>query len=569
MCYVEDDWEPPAGVVPPQRSDVEKVEDLMKAAQKWRISYGQLVCLPLTGRVFRGSGATRVEGKRHTWSSAISLSVAWFLQGKGKYRVSDFLEGVSRARAGLPARGDPERELGFSLDVPYQDIRHARPALASCSAQLVRDEMLCEQRVAANPKTGLQAVASWRPGANMPDFSWSTLTERPLEHVRDILRKCMPLSFGLQYCVAKPKPPKREARPEHVADAELRVEYAVTRSLSTLLYSHNRRVKLLPVAEGILYFGHHVAQSIYDYGSRVSHVPTLKTIHRILRMFGRQDIADLQAKHRLGLRIVKAIMDNVQHYLRAWQERMWRSNQLIIGTAATSVEVTLASPGAFMVADKQKEVDAGRRKDLTVYGLKALIDSQHRMSVSELHWVRALVFSIPQLARYKPIVIEHFAKTRKALPIPSGHRTQTQPLKSNGYNETIYVELLAAVHDILAQHGISKESHHRIVVLLGGDGLTYEKLLVLKNFLQHLPDDFDSLRFVHPYLELWHLIWTDLSRLCATHWGDLTLGDPSTLAKSANQISRSAPANFGKVDYYKYSDTVFLVLRARMLDCWR
>jgi hypothetical protein len=568
--YLPDDGSNPyPNVRPPGRTEREKIEDLYRIARDWKISYGQIVCLPLTGINFTGAGVSRQARKAYSWSQSISQSVAKFLRGNGTHRLSDFLAGVQRASAGLPKARDPERDLAFSLETPFQSIQHARPALAAYVAQTVRDELLRERHRASEPEAGLHAVAHRRAGSGRALFSWSTLTSKPLQHVRDILMDRMPLGFGLFACVGAPKPPKRQVNPERVVDARVRVEYAATRSLSTLLYSHNRRVKLLPVAEGILYFGHHVAQSLYDYGCRVSHVPSLKTIHSLLRSAGLQNIADLKERYQMCPYVVKATMDNVQHYERAWEERMWRSSKLIIGTAATSAEVAFTTPAAFCLDDKLKRVAEGQRKRLTVYTLKGLVDTTHRMTVYELHWVRTLVFSIPELAAYKPLVIKLFTDTPRSLRIPSDHRTRTQPVKSNGYNETVYAELLAAVLDILAQHGVTKESYHRILALLGGDGLTYEKLLALKNFLQHHPDDFDSLRILHPYLELWHLIWTDLSRICSTHWGDLTLGDPSTLAKSANQISRKAPPNFGKVDYYKYSDTVFLVLRARMLDCWR
>jgi hypothetical protein len=145
----------------------------------------------------------------------------------------------------------------------------------------------------------------------------------------------------------------------------------------------------------------------------------------------------------------------------------------------------------------------------------------------------------------------------------------THSLQSNGRNETIFPDLKAAILDYLAQHGITKQTFKRQLVLFGGDGLTFEKILALKRFLQTKLCPFDSLRILYPYLESWHMTWTDLSRTCATHWGKLELKDPSTLAMCANRVGVKAPTNLGKVDYYKYSETVFLILLARMLDCWR
>jgi hypothetical protein len=309
---------------------------------------------------------------------------------------------------------------------------------------------------------------------------------------------------------------------------------------------------------------------IYQSGSRVCHVPSLNTMHRIMADLGGWEIGLVKTLYDQPPHIVKIIADNVQHFLRAHEARMWKTNKLVYGMAATSVEMDFVDDSsAFNLDRKQEAIAQGNRKALTVNDLHQLINAKHRLLVGDLHWLNILVSAIPQLRHLKPQVDKLFEDLPASLRIPSDHQTRMHPLQSNGRNETIITDLKAAVLDFLAQHGITKHTFRRVLVLFGGDGLTYEKLLALKTFLQTHLCPFQSLRILHPFLESWHMIWTDLSRLCSTHWGDLKLKDPSTLAKCANEIHRKPPPNFTKVEYYQWSETVHLVLSARMLDCWR
>src|ERR1700692_4379560 len=86
--------------------------------------------------------------------------------------------------------------------------------------------------------------------------------------------------------------------------------------------------------------------------------------------------------------------------------------------------------------------------------------------------------------------------------------------------------------------------------MVGGDELTYKKMLLLKKYLQTHEHKFDSFELVEPELEIWHTQETDLSRIFETHWGRSLSIDPSTLGHSARKIGRDKPASLKKVDYY-------------------
>ena len=77
------------------------------------------------------------------------------------------------------------------------------------------------------------------------------------------------------------------------------------------------------------------------------------------------------------------------------------------------------------------------------------------------------------------------------------------------------------------------------------------------------------MRVMKPMLEWWHTEWTDLSRIFEAHWGVPLSNDLSTLEHSAAKIGRKKPSNLKRVGFYTSRDLAYLVLDARMLDCWR
>jgi len=103
----------------------------------------------------------------------------------------------------------------------------------------------------------------------------------------------------------------------------------------------------------------------------------------------------------------------------------------------------------------------------------------------------------------------------------------------------------------------------------GGDGMSYNNMLILKKYLQTHKDPFQSFEMMQTALQAWHTMWTDLSRIFGTHWGDSLDNNPATLAWSAKKIGRAAPANLKKVDYYPNAQLLSLVHDTQMLDAWR
>ena|ERR1700691_2336836 len=227
-------------------------------------------------------------------------------------------------------------------------------------------------------------------------------------------------------------------------------------------------------------------------------------------------------------------------------------------------------PAAMDIDDRHARIAENKRKYITVPSLLALVDNTHTDMLGALQWLQILIHYVPKLSKYRAKVSELYRTRGAKKPINPHRKTKVHPLATNAKNEAKTMELKDAMLNFLGQMGQRDGDYLRKLVLAGGDWLTYEKLLQLKRYMQFHGDSFQCSELLVPILELWHLEWTELSRIYETHWGDyLSSDDPGTLRNSAAEIGRKEPTNLNKVDYYPYMQLAYLILDIRMLDCWR
>jgi hypothetical protein len=239
-----------------------------------------------------------------------------------------------------------------------------------------------------------------------------------------------------------------------------------------------------------------------------------------------------------------------------------------IGIAATYFETEGFIPGAADLDDKRRRIAENKRKDLMVDQLIGWIDQKHLETVGILHWLKVLTDYVPELVEYKSQVLLLF-HTHAAKHRISVHATKVHPLATSGKNKVVTTDLKDALLDFFTQIGQTRQDYIPRLIMVGGNGLTYEKMLVLKKYLQLHEIKFESFELLEPALEILHTEATNLSRLFETHWGTPLSEDPSTQGHSAWKIGRTAPASFKRVDYYPSAQLAYLIADVWMLDCWR
>ncbi|KAF8962188.1 hypothetical protein BDZ97DRAFT_1759423 [Flammula alnicola] len=505
----------------------DKIEEIFALLSKWKWSIGDLFL-----HMFFMEDT---HGKSFEPSPRHVQVIAKFLAGETKIGVSRLIEAWMKSAYGLPSEQDYERQMFYSTTVDYRTIKHARPAITSFAAQVIKEKLVKEARKVVKSESGLHTFTS-----KGKDISRYDLGERALPEAMAVFQETTPLTWEYVLVIAMPnkEAEDRERRPPAIVAAH---------AMSMLAYSRNLYAKLVALEKGILNFACCANHYLYKYDSRVGGGPSYHSVCEALKKLAANDA-----------RIIREIswsqnsswilrFDNVQHYVRPRNFRVGKEATMKIGTAGTVFEFVNFSSVALDINEKKKKLAENKRKDLTFPQLMALIDTNHIHKVLILQFLRILINYVPCLHKYKANVRKQYNTNavKKQLPL---RKTRLFPLPTNGRNETITAELMHALLDFIKEMGYTEDAYI---------------------YMQFHDTPFQRLDWLQPFLETWHACWTDLCRIFEAHWDSLLSPDPSSIGHSANHLKRKAPSNLKKVDYYPYSELAYQVLDARILDCWR
>ncbi|KAJ7736359.1 hypothetical protein DFH07DRAFT_753515, partial [Mycena maculata] len=177
------------------------------------------------------------------------------------------------------------------------------------------------------------------------------------------------------------------------------------------------------------------------------------------------------------------------------------------------------------------------------------IDQVHMKNIGILQFIKSLTNYIPHADIYKKELYIRFRTRVAKLSIPPG-KTPISPLATSGKNEVSVTELKDGMLDFLEQMGQVDGNYDFCLWFGSGDGMSYNNMLLLKEYLQNHNDPFQSFESRQPILQVWQMMWTDLCRIFETHWGTPLNNNPVTLGYSAKKIGCAPPSNLKKVDYY-------------------
>jgi len=165
----------------------------------------------------------------------------------------------------------------------------------------------------------------------------------------------------------------------------------------------------LPIALGVLYLASCVPVDIFAINSRLGIMPVINTVKSVLKGFSDQKAVAICVRGRntstktvngyVMTRAILLIFDNVQHFMKQRDLRMGRENSMIIGIAATYIELEVRA-AALDVQDKRRRIKQNLRKELNMDKILGLIDQDHFKRIGRLQWIQALI-NHPRLTHYK------------------------------------------------------------------------------------------------------------------------------------------------------------------------
>ncbi|KZV82349.1 hypothetical protein EXIGLDRAFT_843839 [Exidia glandulosa HHB12029] len=575
----------PAAIRQDPRSKREKAYALMACISALGLTVGQALDLMFDDTQFSYNAAT-AEDLSLSHAQSYAQMVGAFLRGRSSHRVSHVLARWMRHSSGLPALNHPERSQMYSLTTPWTEFRHARSILTGWAAQTCAAQLAAETREIIKPEHGLHAMIKTplRPSSTTASSSlssgsasapkrllvkWSDLGETTVSEAGQLFEAMTPLLWGFLDRVTKKK---RRPYPSGAVRVEYRpARIVITGVIGQLLFCRRRTVNVLALQRSLTLFATRASTIVYRFESRFACTTTFNTLLDGLRTAGNERIAYGAGIAHSATRWFKLIFDNVQRYNRQHEMRFGRQNAMLKGAAGTLVEMVRFSPEAWDLDEKLRLIALGRRYDVTTETLFDLIDHEHVHIVRSLHWLQVIVEYIPELESLRPEVERMFHELAAKAPVAGPVRkTNVISLRSNAADLSYTSGVATAVDDFLGtQLGQTKDNWNRRIVIVGGDGATYEGLLRLKRQRQNHDTHFEKYDFVEPEPEFWHMKWTDLSRIFAAHCGPEDSNDPSTLRASLSLIGRKVPSNLLKVEFDSSLDSLMLIGMARMLDCWR
>jgi hypothetical protein len=334
-----------------------------------------------------------------------------------------------------------------------------------------------------------------------------------------------------------------------------------------IVVTRNIRVNLFQKIMGLWLFSCSAPAHIYRVASRLGISVGYTTVLRTLRQLSDSSVTStrLLAK-RLHFLI---FFDNINCKRKFWSPHLGQQDMLMSGTASTLVELSEFEPGAF---DPEPVLNARRnhfRRALSTKMLWSRIDQAHLSSVMAVHCLNFLVSSCPTLSGLSSFVVNELRTTYALHRMPEGHKTRAHPLSSSGINEGSAEGCRDALEDILIhQLGLSPDIVTSVMIIVGGDLGTIEKIRALIMLSTSCSHGYSSFSWVLPLVQLWHMGWADLARIIATHWGKEMTRDPSSLWHNSTLLGRKVKP-VERPEYYPAQALVFDTLEADVLDCWR
>ncbi|KAJ7609777.1 hypothetical protein DFH06DRAFT_1346255 [Mycena polygramma] len=444
------------------------------------------------------------QGRDGSRSQKQAQMVSSFLGGQGRYRASDILTCWMSSPDGVLHAHDPHLTEMYSTDTPFTEIGPVRAALTSFALQTVGDLLARGAETAVHSSSGLHVS----PTSQNPvkKMGWLRIGANTIPFVASVLELHLKPAMYLLARIATRKPRIRDgiAAPPR---KHRPAQGVIVHALADLLFCRTKNANLLPLARGILYFGCSVPVDIMAYNSRIGTMPAYSTTHHHLEGLSSEEALVTFNHGSDPSKLGIMLFDNIQNMARVRDLRIGRENHMNVGMSCLYVEAwDCINRLVFDLGNKRQRIMLSERANLSVDRLFSLLDQADAETTGHLAWLEVAVRCIEQLKHWTVEVKARYRATAK-LVIPL-QKSVVHPLAPSGKKETIPSELKEGLLDFLQQIGQTATSYLPRKLVIGGDGL------------------------------------------------------------SAGKIGRSAPSNMKKVEFYPGSQLLYLVLDARMLDCW-
>ncbi|KAJ3540198.1 hypothetical protein NMY22_g4401 [Coprinellus aureogranulatus] len=380
--------------------------------------------------------------------------------------------------------------------------------------------------------------------------------------------------FSAAFLGGKEKPPGFSRNPLHVSrmvslldrqQDNNRPLKAILLSVSMMTFARNRATNALPMLMGLFFKVEGTSTRGMQMLSNGAMCVSARTADRMKESASQRAIEYAVSLIQSG-NLFLIVADNINLYLRKYQQRLTNRNTMIHATNCAIVGINSEGIDVDAALDLGATLDLrGARKDATFQDITPSHDDGVKIQAGfESLIARLLAESAPGCEQW-PDRKELLEKLKKDIPkeepIPV-EKTDTRPFGVFDVNEGSkkgIIDLLTAIQE---RSGLSQEEWAEHVRILSGDWLTSNNY---RNARRERADDvspFHRLEYVKEISQLFHFALNYTELLIRTHYGNV-VEDPTSLASHKSFLRRVWDVN--TANYAAVKSLVRHSLIARLL----
>ncbi len=290
---------------------------------------------------------------------------------------------------------------------------------------------------------------------------------------------------------------------------------------SALLLFRNRDANRSATLTGVTMFTCGAHQIVYRILSRWGMSISYSTTIERLKMLAAGADEKLKAWGKTaedGDPKFQIVFDNINKMQRAWEANLGEQDILRSGTAAAVIKLEDVPPNALKcVAEVEANIEAQKRKELTVEDLLSDIDWNHTKAAGVMVILRVWFEYIPSLSIHKSALealSELLTKLRLRL-----RKTTADTLRCSDINEATTAGIGQLLEDIFVkQLHIDPKSLGEDILLTNGDQLSVNMVRKFIDTMEKTLTPYSQHKWLKDVIQLWHMKYTFQKSIIGHNW---------------------------------------------------
>ncbi|KAK7433879.1 hypothetical protein VKT23_020504 [Stygiomarasmius scandens] len=320
------------------------------------------------------------------------------------------------------------------------------------------------------------------------------------------------------------------------------VDVIITLVIAMLTFTCNRASNMLPLLLGLFFSINGTSYRVMHMLSNVGLSVSIRTIERLKEQLSNDAIEWAIILLATGLCYI--IYDNINIYLRKWEQRLTNKNEMlhITNSAVIGVDEEGIDPEKAMDLDEKLKLRGERRHAKFDKDIKPNTDDQHHMQKA-FAWLIAnfLLHYCPGNHKWKErskMVEEVRSMMPNDRPLPP-RKTDVWPFGVFDVNEGSKKGQVKLNHAMMKRAKQSEESWVKGVAIRIGDWLTSNLIRLARRDRTDEPTRMERLDFIEEQSALWHFALQATHMIMRTHLGDNPANDPAALETHKKLLRRT------------------------------